>query len=207
MAQRDLEIRGAGNLLGANQSGFINAVGFDLYVSLLKKEVDMLRQQEGGLGANGAGGGAAADQPLDIEPEINLKIAALIPEEYIQDPRFRVGFYRRLSSAKDDEELAEVRDELRDRFGVLPGEVENLVQVLLLKRKLQKLGVRDLSFDGKDLVLMFDPRTRVNPERLVRMAAKEPKRYKLTPEQRFKMRVTSREAIVSEAKALLELLS
>ncbi|HVO29775.1 MAG TPA: transcription-repair coupling factor, partial [bacterium] len=192
VAQRDLEIRGAGNLLGTSQSGFIHSVGFDLYVSLLKKEVDKLRGQE--------------PEP-ELEPEINLKVAALIPDGYIQDARFRVGFYRRLSAAKDEEEISTVRDELRDRFGVLPGEVDNLVDVLRLRRQMQRMGIRDLSFDGKDLVLTFADRTKVSPERLVRMAAKEPKKYRLTPDQKFRARVTDREKTLADAKGLLTLLS
>ncbi len=192
VAQRDLEIRGAGNLLGTNQSGFINAVGFDLYVSLLKKAIDSLKGEE--------------VEP-DIEPEINLKIAALIPEGYIPDSRFRVGFYRRLAAAKDEAELADVRDELRDRFGVLPSEVDNLIEVLKLRRWMQKLLIRDLAFDGKDLIVSFDPRTKVNPERLVRMAAREPKRWRLTPDNKLKARVPDRAKVMEEAKGLLALLS
>jgi transcription-repair coupling factor (superfamily II helicase) len=191
VAQRDLEIRGAGNLLGASQSGFINSVGFDLYCSLLKKAVDGMK--------------GAQPEP-DLEPEINLKTAALIPEAYIQDPRFRVGFYRRLSSAKDDEDLQGVRDELRDRFGVLPAEVDNLVEILRLRRKLQKLLIRDLSFDGKDLVLTFDPRTKVDPQRLLFLSGREPKKYRLAGENKFKMRVPDREKVLSQAQGLLELL-
>jgi len=193
VAQRDLEIRGAGNLLGENQSGFINAVGFDLYLSMLKKAIDELKGQE-------------PSEP-ELEPEINLKIAALIPETYITDPRFRVGFYRRLSAARDEAEIAGVRDELRDRFGVPPPDVENLVEILKLRRTLQRLGISDMGFDGKDLVLTFAPKTKVNPERLVRMVAKEPKKYRLTPDDRFRSRVVDRVTVVQDAKTLLALLS
>ena len=166
-------------------------MGFDLYVSLLKKAVDSLR---------------GAEPEPELEPEINLKIAALIPDTYITDSRYRVGFYRRLSAAQSEEDLGEVRDELRDRFGPIPPEVENLVEVLRLRRRMQKLGIKDLAFDGKELVLIFAERTRVQPDRLVRLVAKEPKRYKLTPDQKFKARVVDRAQTVPEAKALLALL-
>ena len=193
VAQRDLEIRGAGNLLGENQSGFINAVGFDLYLSMLKKAIDELKGEE-------------PSEP-EIEPEINLKVAALIPETYITDPRFRVGFYRRLSAARDIEEIDQVRDELRDRFGVPPSEVENLVKMLVLRRTMQALGILDLAYDGKELIVTFAPKTKVNPERLVRMVGREPRKYRLTPDDRFRARVAGREKVLEEAKTLLALLS
>src|SRR6185503_336095 len=109
--------------------------------------------------------------------------------------------------AKDEAEIAAVRDELRDRFGVPPAEVENLVEVLKLRRTLQRLGIQDLAFDGKELVLVFAAKTKVSGERLVRMVAKEPKKYRLTPDERFRMKVHDREKVLADAKTLLALLS
>ncbi|MFZ5997982.1 MAG: transcription-repair coupling factor [Nitrospirota bacterium] len=135
LAMKDLEIRGAGNLLGPEQSGYIRGVGFDLYMEMLEKAVAELKGEE---------------LREEIEPQIRLRLSAFIPEEYISDITLRLSIYKRISSAKTMEALTALKDELRDRFGALPEEVENLIHVMrvkLLTKRLFIIKVTDI--DGR----------------------------------------------------------
>lgn len=135
VALKDLEIRGAGNLLGAEQSGHIYKVGFDLYMEMLEKAVAELKGQE------------IAEE---VEPQIRLKISAFIPEEYIPDISLRLSFYRRLSSLKSLDDLFDLKDELVDRFGKIPEEVENLIHVIRIKLYARSLYIeRIFDLDGR----------------------------------------------------------
>jgi transcription-repair coupling factor (superfamily II helicase) len=154
LAMRDLEIRGAGNLLGAEQSGFINEIGFDLYQKTLTEAVDELKEEEfKGLFADGEQTQKAqnafirrkADDSEGIS--ISLGTDALIPELYIEDDAERFNFYQRLASVTNEEELQEIYSELRDRFGNIPEEVENLLNVARTRLLAKKLGVRSVHFD------------------------------------------------------------
>jgi transcription-repair coupling factor (superfamily II helicase) len=124
LALKDLEIRGAGNLLGPEQSGHIYRVGFDMYMEMLEKAVAGLKGEE---------------IREEFDPQIRLRLSAIIPEEYIPDITLRLSFYRRISSVKSMQELSELKDEIADRFGSMPDEVKNLlnvVQVKILARQL-----------------------------------------------------------------------
>jgi transcription-repair coupling factor (superfamily II helicase) len=118
IALKDLEIRGAGNLLGPEQSGHIYKVGFDMYMEMFEKAVAELKGEE---------------IVEKVDPQIKLKTSAYIPEYYIEDITVRLGFYRRFSSLNTNDELDDLRDELIDRFGKLPEEVENLIHVIRIK--------------------------------------------------------------------------
>jgi len=133
IAMRDLEIRGAGNLLGAQQHGFMSAVGFDLYCRLLQEAVHEIKEE------------TADESP---EPTIELRVGAYIPDEYIQDKKLKVGFYQRLSQMTREEQVDEAREEMRDRFGRLPDPtciLLDLVSIKLLARavRLRSVTVRD----------------------------------------------------------------
>lgn len=135
IAMKDLEIRGAGNLLGPEQSGHIHRVGFDLYMEMLEKTVAELKGQE---------------IVEEVDPQIKMKISAYIPEWYISDITVRLGFYRRLSSVKSADNLLDIRDELIDRFGRLPEEVENLLDILKIKVLAKSLYIERISdLDGR----------------------------------------------------------
>lgn len=135
LALKDLEIRGAGNLLGAEQSGHIYKVGFDMYMEMLEKSVSELK-------------GETIKE--DIEPQIRLRLSAFIPEDYIPDITLRLSIYRRISSVKNLDLLSELRDELIDRFGSMPEEVNNLMHVIEIKILARLLNISTVSdIDGR----------------------------------------------------------
>ena len=133
IAMHDLEIRGAGNLLGSQQSGHIVDVGFELYTQLLEREVRRLKGEE--------------QVKEEIEPEIQTSLPSYIPEEYVRAPQERMVLYKRLSGAKTEEEKEQLRLELLDRFGPLPPSVENLLELIELKILARNCGVSSLKLN------------------------------------------------------------
>jgi transcription-repair coupling factor (superfamily II helicase) len=153
LAMRDMEIRGAGNLLGAEQSGFINEIGFDLYQKTLAEAVDELKEEEfkdlfKGMPTSSARNAFIRKRPdASDETSLSLGVDALIPEHFVEDDAERFAFYQRLSSALDDEELHSVSEELKDRFGPLPEEVELLIGAASIRLIARQLGFRTVSYD------------------------------------------------------------
>jgi transcription-repair coupling factor (superfamily II helicase) len=170
IASHDLEIRGAGDLLGKNQSGHLAAVGIDLYFELLEESIRALRGEK---------------KKNEIEPEINLKIAASFPSDYLPDISERILLYRRLSSVDSEDQIAAIEGEIRDRFGSPPAEVINLLGLMRLKLYLKRLHVVRMSCGPKRTSLQFAPTTPANPEKLVKLVQSDPKRYSVTPDQKF----------------------
>ncbi|MGH7775380.1 MAG: transcription-repair coupling factor [Candidatus Binatia bacterium] len=170
LALHDLEIRGAGNLLGQQQSGHITAVGFELYTEMMEKAVAELK-------------GEAIE--AEVEPEIRLGIPAYFPEEYIPDTNQRLLFYKRMASLDDLNELEEIREELKDRYGSFSPEVENLFLVMYLRRILKDYLVEQISYNDGRLSLLFHPQSPVKVERLLEMMGKDKGRYRLSPEGRL----------------------
>lgn len=181
LAMSDLQIRGGGNILGESQSGNIAAVGYDLYLDLLQKTVEDLKRRQDGDSA-----GALAEEP---EPEINLRLPAYIPEKYIRDTDLRYITYRKITSCRSDEAIADVRDELRDRYGALPEETENLLGIISLKEDLQKLKIHRLDQGEDKLVLSFAEQTPVDPVRLLNRIAASKNIMKLTPDNRLVIKI------------------
>jgi transcription-repair coupling factor (superfamily II helicase) len=192
LAMSDLEIRGAGNLLGASQSGHVSAVGYDLYMEMLEQAVAELRGQ------------GVAEQP---EPEIRLPIPALLPEGYVRDPNQRLVFYKQLSSARDDAEVAEIRADLLDRFGPLPAEAEALFEVIRLKLRCRELGVEGVETSGRDLVVRVAERTRISPHRLLQVVNRAGTPYRVTPDRRIRLRLRDPRDSLAESFGILELLA
>ncbi|HUM14156.1 MAG TPA: transcription-repair coupling factor [Candidatus Nitrosotalea sp.] len=156
LAMRDLEIRGAGNLLGAAQHGHIAAVGFDLYSKLLAEAVRELR-------------GEPATERVD--PVISVDVEALLPETYVPEVNQRLALYKRLAEIERAEELADARVELADRFGPLPEPVEALLDVVGLRVAARSLGVERVEAGRGRAVLTFAASTRVTPERVLETIA------------------------------------
>ncbi len=152
LAMKDLEIRGAGNLLGADQSGHIHAVGFEMYMEMLQQEVAALK------------GMPVEDE---VEPSIDLGLSAYIPEEYIRDMSIRLSMYRRLSICHSDEEVNVLAEEMTDRFGVLPEPVIALVDLIKLKVLARELGIVSVSSTNGTAKVRFSPKTPVKVEALL----------------------------------------
>ncbi|MDI6744035.1 MAG: transcription-repair coupling factor [Thermodesulfovibrionales bacterium] len=152
LAVKDLEIRGTGNLLGHEQSGHIHAVGFDMYIEMLESAVSELR-------------GIKTEE--EIEPRISLKISAFIPDEFIEDVTLRLGIYRKIASAKHHEDLDALIEELNDRFGRMPSEVQNLCDVMKLKITAKKLLITDITDMSGRVHVAFSKNTGVSGEKIL----------------------------------------
>lgn len=170
IASHDLEIRGAGDLLGKSQSGHIAAVGVDMYFDLLDESVRQLQGEP---------------DRVEIEPEITLKIRASFPLEYLPDIGERVVLYRRLSSVSSEEEIVEIETEIRDRFGTPPEEVISLLGLMRIKVYLKLLHVTRMSCGPKRTSLQFAETTPASPEKLVKLVQSNPNVYSITPDQKL----------------------
>ena len=138
LATHDLEIRGAGEVLGEDQSGQINEVGYTLYTQLLERTVAALK----------AGRSPELDRPLDHGTEIELNLPALLPEDYLPDVHVRLIQYKRIASAGSDEELRELKVEMIDRFGLLPDAANNLFDVTALKNPMFRFQICERRLPG-----------------------------------------------------------
>jgi transcription-repair coupling factor (superfamily II helicase) len=173
LASYDLDIRGAGNLLGQEQSGHIREVGVELYQQMLEDAVHAARTSGPVQGAEG------------WAPQIGLGTPVLIPEEYVRDLNVRLGLYRRLSGLVERSEIDAFAAELVDRFGPLPGEVQNLLDVIELKRLCKLAGVDKVDAGPKGTVLGFRKNKFANPDKLIQMVFKQPTLLKLRPDHRL----------------------
>jgi transcription-repair coupling factor (superfamily II helicase) len=167
LAIKDLEIRGAGNLLGAEQSGHIHAVGFDLYMEMLEKTVAELK-------------GLKIEE--EFEPSINLKVNAFIPEQYIDDISLRLGMYRRIASSKTHEALKAVESEIEDRFGDTPREVNNLLDIMRLKITAGELLVTKIQDMNGRVSIMFSPDTKIEPKDIFEVGKRRDGKVRFLPE-------------------------
>ncbi|XKH00490.1 transcription-repair coupling factor [Marinobacter nauticus] len=179
LATHDLEIRGAGELLGEEQSGQIETIGFSLYMQLLDEAVKAIRE----------GRTPNAELPLSHGTEMNLRIPALIPDDYLPDVHNRLMLYKRIASVKNEEELKELQVEMIDRFGLLPEPAKNLVNQTRLRIKAEALGI-DKVDAGKEWVrLEFGPSTPVDPLELVKKVQSAPDTYRLEGANTFRFRL------------------
>ncbi len=193
LATHDLEIRGAGELLGEEQSGQIQAVGFSLYTELLENAVEALKE----------GKEPALTRPLQHGTEIDLQITALIPEDYLPDVHTRLILYKRIASAKDKEALRELQVEMIDRFGLLPPATKNLFRITELKLKAQALGINRVEAGAKGGRVEFSENPQVDPAQIIKLIQVRPKEYKLDGPERLRFILASdsvdkRIAVVSE---------
>ena len=172
LASHDLDIRGAGNLLGEEQSGHIREVGYELYQSMLEEAVAALR----------GGDGVVEDQ---WSPRINLGTSVLIPEEYVPDLQVRLGLYRRLSGVESHEAIEAFAAELIDRFGPLPQEVRHLLDIVEIKGLCRQAGIEQIDAGPKGAVIAFRNKSFANPEGLIDFIRKEGKQVKLQPDHRL----------------------
>jgi len=191
IASHDLEIRGAGNLLGPDQSGSIAAIGFDLYTQLLEEAVREMRGEP---------------PRTEVEPDVNLPLAALIPDDYVPDVHQRLLFYKRFAVAANPDELSDLRAELVDRFGDAPDEVDNLSELMLLKIEMRDLRLRALEAGPGRLVITLGADALLEPAKLAKLVQRSRGAYRLTPDMKLiaKLPETARgQQLVAEAKKVL----
>ncbi len=163
IALRDLEIRGAGNLLGTEQHGAIAAVGFEMYLQMLQSAVAKMR--------SGAEETSVGDVLSTAEMNLDLPLDHFIPRSYIRDEKLRLGAYRQLAATEDEEELEALLRSLVDRYGPGPSQLDNLVYSLRVKLRGQKMGLRGVVADGHDIVIRVDPERFLDVEELLRRLA------------------------------------
>jgi len=186
VASYDLEMRGAGNLLGAEQSGTVNAVGLDLYGELLEECIAEVRGEE---------------VETEIEPEVNIPVPAFIPEGYIQDVSLRLVFYKRLSLARSDDELSELYTELVDRFGDPPTEVDALREVVAIKIGMRRLRADRLDAGAGAVEIQLNEKPRMTPKQAMALIHTFLGRYRVTPDRKFIRTLTPEEADAGVLKA------
>lgn len=198
LATHDLEIRGTGELLGEGQSGHIEHVGFSLFMEMLDQAVKSLKS------------GEAPD--IDITSpsftEVNLRVPALIPDDYLPDVHSRLILYKRIASAKTPQELKELQVEMIDRFGLLPDQTKNLFQQTHIKLKAEKLGIEKIEANAKEGKIHFSTKTPVEPITLIGLIQKKPNTYKLagTDVLKFIADMPAAEKRFEQTHTILELL-
>jgi len=170
LASHDLEIRGAGELLGDEQSGQIQSVGFTLYMDMLERAVNAIK----------SGKEFDLEAPFEQDVDIKINIPALIPDSYLPDVNLRLSLYKRLASTRDDTELERLQVEMIDRFGLLPNPVKYLFRQTRLRHLGKDLGVTKIEANKERGKLEFARETKVEPLTIVKLVQTQPQRYKLS---------------------------
>jgi transcription-repair coupling factor (superfamily II helicase) len=176
LASHDLEIRGAGELLGEDQSGQIQEIGFTLYNELLERAVKALKKGEI----------PDLDRPMAEVTEVDLGVPALLPDDYVPDVHTRLILYKRISGCESEAALRELQVEMIDRFGLLPVQAKNLMEVTRLRLRLQPLGVRKLEVGPRGGRFTFQANPDLDPARLIALIQSDPVKFRLDPEQRLR---------------------
>ncbi len=197
IASHDLEIRGAGELLGEEQSGQIHAIGFSLYSEMLEKAVTAMKKGEQ----------PQLDRPLDHGAEIDMQIPALIPEDYLPDVHTRLTLYKRIASSENTEQLKELQVEMIDRFGLLPDALKNLIRITELKLLATPLGIEKIDMYAKGGRIKFNEQPNIDPMKIIGLIQKKPAIYKLDGQTKLRIakNLETIEERFSEIETLLEL--
>jgi len=167
LATHDLEIRGAGELLGDGQSGQINAVGFTLYMDMLEAAVEALKE----------GREPSLNDTLGKQTEVELRIPALLPDDYIGDVNMRLAMYKKLANCKTNDEIDDFQIELIDRFGLLPQSAKNLVQLSVAKLIAASIGINKIEANEQGGTIDFAQDTKIDPGYLIQMIQKQPRKF------------------------------
>ncbi|MGC1389197.1 MAG: transcription-repair coupling factor, partial [Steroidobacteraceae bacterium] len=199
LATHDLEIRGAGELLGEEQSGQIQEIGYNLYMELLERAVAALK----------SGKQADLDKPLDTGPEIELHLPALIPEDYVPDVHLRLVLYKRIAGTASREELDELKVELIDRFGPLPPYAQSLFRATQIKLRAAELGIRKINAGAAGGHIVFDENNKIDAKRVLKLIQSRPKDYRLDGplKLRFTHDARTEENLFTRIEMLIELLA
>lgn len=165
VAMRDLELRGAGNLLGAEQHGHMESVGYDMYCKLLDEAVRKLKGEE---------------VSESFETSMDIDINAFIPDFYIHDEKQRLEIYKKISLVSSMENYYDIQEEIEDRYGDIPKSVQNLLEVVLVKAEAHKRGVTNIVQKGNNIVITFKPDAKIDPVKLTELINKNKSRYLFT---------------------------
>ncbi|MGQ4275647.1 transcription-repair coupling factor [Pseudidiomarina sp. E22-M8] len=179
LATHDLEIRGAGELLGDDQSGQIETIGFTLYMEMLEQAVQALRD----------GKEPALDTLLRAQSEVDLRVPALLPEHYIADVTLRLSMYKRIASAESAADLRALQVEMIDRFGLLPDAAKNLMRITELRNRAGKLGIRKIDGGPQGISIEFAQDTQIRPDFLIELIQNSPQDYRLEGPARLRILV------------------
>ncbi|MCG8315168.1 MAG: transcription-repair coupling factor, partial [Pseudomonadales bacterium] len=181
LASHDMEIRGAGELLGEEQSGNMNSIGYSLFMEMLDQAVKAIKE----------GKTPNLDKPFKHGAEINLRIPTLIPEDYLPDVHNRLIMYKRIANAKHQDDLQELKVEMIDRFGLLPDAIKNLFRITALKLLAEKLGVAKIEAGPQGGRIEFGAETQVDPLTIVKMVQSQPQNYRLDGADKLKFMLES----------------
>jgi len=179
IASLDLELRGAGDLLGAEQSGNVASVGFDLFCRMLDEAVREMRGEE---------------VLHDVDPELSVDVEALLPDDYVSDVGVRLSFYKRLASAIDEAHVSEIAAEMEDRYGPPPDEARRLVKLMALKTELRRLRVLGCEASARSVTLHLRADTPLDPGKITALVRRAPGAWKLTPDMRLSRRFAPSDA-------------
>ncbi|WP_404399453.1 transcription-repair coupling factor [Idiomarina seosinensis] len=177
LATHDLEIRGAGELLGDEQSGQIESIGFTLYMDMLEQAVQALKE----------GKQPSLEGLTRSRSEIDLRIPALLPDDYIPDVNNRLSLYKRIASSDSEQQLEDIQVELIDRFGLLPDAAKNLIRQTSLRNRAELLGIRKIDMGNQGGMIEFGNETKVKPESIIGLIQQAPKHYKLDGPSRLRI--------------------
>ena len=199
LATHDLEIRGAGELLGDEQSGQIQEIGYNLYMELLERAVAALK----------SGKEADLERPMDAGPEVELHVPALIPEDYVPDVHLRLMLYKRIAGTPSREELDELKVEMIDRFGPIPPFAQTLFRSTYLKLRAAALGIRKIDAGASSGYILFDEQNKIDPRRVLKLIQGKPKEYRLDGPLRLRFAHIARteDALFTRVEQLVDALS
>lgn len=199
LATHDLEIRGAGELLGDEQSGQIHEIGFSLYTELLQRAVSALK----------SGKQPQLDRPLDHGTEIDLQLPAILPEDYLPDVHNRLVMYKRIASCENHEDLRELQVEMIDRFGLLPSQAKNLFAITELKLKVHPMGIRKIEAGPKGGRILFEAEPQIDPMNIITLVQKQPQKFQFdgADRLRFNIDLEDRETRFDQINQLIQKLS
>ena len=195
LASHDLEIRGAGELLGDEQSGQMQAIGFSLYMDMLDRAVEAIKK----------GKEIDLEKPVQSNTEVNLRIPALIPEDYLPDVQSRLILYKRLSSVQSEDELDELKVEMIDRFGPLPDPINNLIRLARIKLSAEPLGIIKIEANKQSGVIEFGENINVDTMTIIKLIQSKPDRYRPDGETKLKFftKMEGVEQRINEVQRLL----
>jgi transcription-repair coupling factor (superfamily II helicase) len=190
IASLDLELRGAGDLLGAEQSGSVSSVGFDLFCQMIEEAVHELKGEE---------------VVHDVDPELSFDVSALVPEDYVTDVGVRLSLYKRLASAVDEAQVADIAEEMEDRFGAPPDEARRFVGLMSLKTELRRLKVLGCEANARSVTLHLREDTPLDPKKILDLVRTSKSPYRITPDMRLTRRFESGDGLVNAETMLADI--